>query len=70
MESYQSYPWLHGINYPCLSSYVSRGDNTIISLLDMDASRTYSTFRIALDNHWLSAPSVSFHLGGDRFHAH
>lgn len=64
MAGYLSYPSLLGINNPCLSKYVSPGDTTISSLLKKDGSRTYSTFRIALDNHWLStamALSVSFH---------
>ncbi len=47
MAGYPSYPSLLGINNPCLSEYVSPGDNTISSLLEMDGSRTYSTFRIA-----------------------
>lgn len=73
MAGYLSYHSLLGINNPCLSQHVSPGDNTISSLLEMDGSCTHSTFRIALDNRWLStamALSVSFHLRGDRSHAH
>lgn len=33
MAGYLSYPSLLGINKPCLSSYVSPGDNTISSRL-------------------------------------
>ncbi len=51
MAGYLSYPSLLGINNPCLSQYVSPGDNTISSPLEMDGSRTFGTFRNALDNH-------------------
>lgn len=47
MAGYLSYPSLRSITNPCLSQYVSHGDNTISSLLEMDGGCTYSAFRIA-----------------------
>lgn len=44
-------PELLCINIPCLSRYVSLGDNTISSPLEMDVSCTYSDSGIALDNN-------------------
>lgn len=58
MAGYLSYPSLLGINNPCLSQYVSPGDNTISSPLEMDVSCTYSAFGIALDNNCCGAFSI------------